>query len=86
MATKDELDRMLKEIVPPAVSEWGMREMEKRPDFRHVGVWKDTQNYRWGHCVTDGGSTWHCERTGTNERPGTGDDWTLIVKRGRDGK
>jgi hypothetical protein len=52
----------------------------------HRGVWRDTEDYRWGNMVTDGGSTWHCEKTGTDERPGVGDDWTLIVKRGRDAR
>lgn len=48
------------------------------------GVWKET-DYARGDTVTQDGSTWHCERP-TKGRPGMGDDWRLMTKRGRDGK
>ncbi len=55
----------------------------------HRGVWKDTEVYTMGDFVTAGGSTWHCnvaDGVETKAKPGTGEDWTLVVKRGRDGK
>ena len=38
-----------------------------------------------GAVVTMGGSLWLCFRA-TTAKPGAGDDWRLIVKRGADGK
>lgn len=60
------------------------------------GVWKEGEEYTLGDFVTLGGSLWHCNfhaygdendpNPGTKAKPGTGEDWTLAVKRGRDGK
>jgi hypothetical protein len=47
-------------------------------------VFKDGEEYQRGDLVTWGGSLWHCDAP-TKSKPGT-DDWTLAVKRGRDGK
>ena len=38
-----------------------------------------------GDVVTWGGSLWHCDKA-TEEKPGAGEGWTLMVKKGRDGK
>lgn len=50
------------------------------------GVYQDGKSYQPGHLVTWAGSSWHCnERTTT--KPGDGSKaWTLMVKRGRDGR
>jgi hypothetical protein len=59
------------------------------------GVWKEGEEYTWGDFVTLGGSLWHCNyeplyaegpTPTTKAKPGTSEDWTLAVKRGRDGK
>ena len=47
-------------------------------------VFKEGEEYQRGDLVTWGGSLWHCD-TPTKAKPGT-DDWTLAVKKGRDGK
>lgn len=47
------------------------------------GVWRDG-DFEKGDFVSFGGSVWHCNKD-TAAKPGTNDDWTLAVKRGRDG-
>jgi hypothetical protein len=54
------------------------------PSPVYCGVFKEGQEYAPGDLVTWGGSLWHCDK-GTTAKPGT-DDWTLAVKKGRDGK
>lgn len=50
------------------------------------GVYQEGQSYEKGHLVTWAGSSWHCNAA-TTTKPGDGSkDWTLMVKRGRDGK
>lgn len=49
------------------------------------GVYQDGQSYEKGHLVTWAGSSWHCNEP-TSSRPGESKAWTLMVKRGRDGK
>jgi hypothetical protein len=51
---------------------------------RYLGVFKEGTEYRRGDIVTWGGSQWHCDKD-TTAKPGT-EDWTLSVKKGRDGK
>ena len=48
-------------------------------------VFKAGTRYQRGDSVTYGGSQWFA-RKDTTQTPGTGDDWVLAVKRGRDGK
>jgi hypothetical protein len=50
----------------------------------YTGVWDPTRLYRKGHMVTSGGSTWHCNESCENIRPGGSDHWQLMVKRGKD--
>lgn len=50
------------------------------------GVYVDGQTYVRGDVATFGGSQWHCDAETTATKPGESKDWTLIVKRGRDGK
>jgi hypothetical protein len=50
------------------------------------GVYVEGKSYELGDVVTWGGSQWHCNEP-TTTRPGDGlKAWTLVVKRGRDGK
>lgn len=48
-------------------------------------VWMDGVSYDHGDMVTWAGSTWHCNES-TTSKPGESKAWTLMVKRGRDGK
>jgi hypothetical protein len=50
----------------------------------YLGAFKDGQDYEPGDFVSWGGALWHCDKA-TTAKPGT-DDWTLAVKKGRDGK
>lgn len=54
------------------------------PTPAYCGVFKEGSEYRPGDFVTWGGSLWHCDKQ-TISKP-DGDDWTLAVRRGRDGK
>ena len=47
-------------------------------------VYKEGAEYQRGDMVTWGGALWHCDAA-TKDKPGTA-DWTLAVKKGRDGK
>ena len=50
------------------------------------GVYQDGKSYDLGNLVTWAGSSWHCNEA-TTTKPGDGSRaWTLMVKRGRDGK
>lgn len=56
------------------------------PYLRYQGVFVEGKSYAIGDTVTWGGSTWHANQE-TTAKPGDGSrDWTLVVKRGRDGK
>jgi hypothetical protein len=56
------------------------------PFQKQQGVFVDGKSYVQGDVVTWGGSQWHCNEA-TSNKPGEGSkDWTLVVKRGRDGK
>jgi hypothetical protein len=50
------------------------------------GVYVEGKSYELGDLVTWGGSQWHANEE-TTSKPGDGSKaWTLVVKRGRDGK
>lgn len=50
------------------------------------GVYVEGKSYELGDMVTWAGSQWHCNEE-TSTKPGDGlKAWTLVVKRGRDGK
>jgi hypothetical protein len=59
-----------------------IRRTTKTSLFR--GVHDHTRVYLPGDQVTRGGSQWHCNVE--CKGPFNGDDWTLSVKKGRDGK
>jgi hypothetical protein len=48
------------------------------------GPYRDGERYERGDCVTWAGCLWHCNEP-TTEKPGE-KSWTLMVKKGRDGK
>jgi hypothetical protein len=59
--------------------------LERRAVPKYLGVWRANSSYSEGALVTENGSLWHCNKE-TDSKPGTNADWTLCVKRGRDGK
>ena len=57
-----------------------------RPGLRYLGVYETGKAYDTGDMVTFAGGAWHCNAA-TDTRPGDGSTvWTLMVKRGRDGR
>jgi hypothetical protein len=62
-------------------------ELENRTkSFRYIGTWHDGTRYEAGNFITHDGSVWHCNFD-TASRPGKDvGAWTLICKRGQDGK
>jgi hypothetical protein len=56
-----------------------------REPFKYMGVHESEQDYVTGQFVTHRGSLWHCNNP-TRATPGEGTDWTLAVKRGRNGR
>ncbi|UBX28475.1 hypothetical protein [Arsenophonus apicola] len=57
------------------------------PTMIYCGVYSSEKEYQKGDVTTWGGSLWHCNEQ-TKDKPGEHNSkgWTLIVKRGRDGK
>jgi hypothetical protein len=64
-----------------------LAEVEKRTKaFRHIGIWRDGMQCEAGNFITHDGSVWHCNFD-TASRPGKDvGAWTLVCKRGQDGK
>jgi hypothetical protein len=60
------------------------KQIQKIEQRKYVGVWA-VGKYFEGQLVTHDGSMWHCNQD-TDQRPGSGPDWTLAIKRGQDGK
>jgi hypothetical protein len=60
-------------------------EIDKRiaanPSVRHVGTWKEGRQYRSGDLVTHARGLWLAKRN-SKQRPGSSDDYQLIVKSG----
>ena len=56
------------------------------PPMTYKDVWSPDVTYEPGHSVTLGGSLWHCNKQTTVRPDGGTTDWTLAVKRGKDGK
>jgi len=61
------------------------KRIELRTVVPYLGVYVPGTEYQRGRFVTFGGSVWHCDKT-TTAKPGDGNDWTLAVKHGRDGR
>lgn len=82
----DMVDKRLS--VKAVMSSGALAEMVKElPIQIYRGVFKSDDPYHQGDTVTWAGSLWHCNVTGTKALPGDGSaDWTLAVKKGRDGR
>jgi hypothetical protein len=93
--TKQELSVLVKGFSPVirraieraiAPLEARIAELEARPTLKYCGVWQSGTKYEAGACCTHQGSLWVC-KAATITRPGDAlSQWTLAVKRGRDGK
>jgi hypothetical protein len=57
--------------------------LEQSKAFAYRGIFGPGEKYVEGDFVTHSGALWHCNATGTQQRPGTGTDWQLAVKRGK---
>ncbi len=96
--SRAELDSMLHAIadgVGAAISrerttvrqlEKRVRELEAKPELKFAGVWRAGKQYVAGDVVSDRGSAWVAKTANEGQRPGDTRLWTLVVKRGRDGK
>ena len=77
--------RAIKEYVQPLFDR--IKKLEEREKhLKYVGVWRSDESYHVGNFATHNGNVWHCNETGTRDKPGTASSWTLAVKSGRDGK
>jgi hypothetical protein len=63
----------------------GLAGKDGAPGLSYCGVYVRGKEYDTGEIVTAGGSAFHCNRL-TTAAPGSSSDWTLMVKRGQDGK
>jgi hypothetical protein len=59
-------------------------ELEAKPTLKYAGTWCEG-GFKAGELVTHAGSCWHAN-TDTISKPGTNADWTMVVRRGADGK
>jgi hypothetical protein len=62
-----------------------VKALDARPGFKYWGIWSGARECSPGDFVTHAGSLWHANAT-TRARPGTGPEFTLVCKRGADGK
>jgi hypothetical protein len=63
-------------------------EQSRSRSMNYRGVFSEGETYEPGDFVTSGGSMWSCKQQ-TTAKPGArnnGTEWTLAVKRGRDGR
>lgn len=52
----------------------------------YQGVYQEGKSYELGDMATWAGSTWHCNEATTTKPGESTKAWTLMVKKGRDGK
>jgi hypothetical protein len=75
----------IKEAVSPLKREIAELKAAQK-NFRYIGVWDAAARYQAGNFVTVDGSLWHCNMETVN-RPGRDvGAWTLVCKRGQDGR
>lgn len=89
IASKDELQALVRSVVTQAVAEAVPAAVDAKhatlPQMEYKGVWLEAETYQRGNFATWAGSLWHCNGA-TTEKPGTSDAWTLVAKKGRDGR
>jgi hypothetical protein len=90
---KDEIDELGKEALARLITLIGsfdyvvkrIEALEERPVPKYLGAWKAKRMYAEESFVTSDGSIWHANQS-TDTKPGTDNNWTLAVKKGRDGR
>jgi hypothetical protein len=64
----------------------GLNGKDGRPGLEWKGAYQEGTSYDLGQMVFFAGQSWHCNAA-TTSKPDIGSkDWSLVVKRGRDGK
>lgn len=90
VGTRDELHVLIAEgidkVLPAAVEDHVAVEFKKLPVLIYRGVFLEGEEYLPGNTATWAGSLWHCNTRTREKPPGPNGEWTLAVKRGRDGK
>ena len=90
LTVTDEVGRLVQSEVERRVADTVQKAVDAAigalPLMLYKGVWQEGVDYREGNTVTFGGSGWVCQKSDTTEKPGTGSDWILAIKKGRDGK
>jgi hypothetical protein len=71
---------------PGAPGKDGADGLPGTPGLQYWGVYQDGKAYARGDVVTRGGSAWHCNEPTTTAPGDAAKAWTLMVKRGGDGK
>jgi hypothetical protein len=88
-ATKGFVVSCLQELLPPIVAELAAlkrkaAELEAH-GIKYLGTWQRAADYSRGNVTTHDGSAW-CAIRATQQEPGKGADWQLMVKAGRDAR
>jgi hypothetical protein len=90
LTVTDEVSRLIDAQVEKRVGDTVQKAVDAAigalPLMLYKGVWTEGSSYREGNTVTFGGSGWVCMKSDTTEKPGTGSDWILAIKKGRDGR
>jgi hypothetical protein len=61
-------------------------QLEEARAVKYCGVWNSNKQYTKGQFVTHAGSVWHANVNTTAKPSESHIDWTLAVKRGKDGR
>lgn len=84
--TEEEFEEGRRRIRKTVYTDGTVFERESRTSILlYRDIFKDGEEYYRGDVVTWGNQTYHCQRT-TKAKPGTSDDWRLMVRKGGDGK
>ena len=86
-AERDLIRDYIARKIATAIAELDVSDLRKQIDVLRAaswqGVWSPTKSYERGNRVTAGGCLFHCNASGTTEKPGSGDAWTQMTKNAR---
>lgn len=78
---------LIREYIAKKIAELDVPDLRKQvTELRATawqGVWSPTKSYARGNIATSNGCLFHCNASGTAEKPGTGNDWTQMTKNAR---
>ena len=81
-----EVAKAVEQSVGPTVEKQVAESFAVLPTLQYRGVFREGSGYPAGSVVTWAGSAWHADEA-TKEKPGEGQTaWTLMVKRGANGR